>query len=188
VPQNLDLTKRSRATQDEILEAFRDRLRDACPGCNDQTCFLSDQPIPSIIPAGGGHCITIAAGGGSYDQRLFSNGGHENLNEDFQVIISALVKINIDRIPQAERALLAEDRGLLAVWKLNLLRYLILADPDLGLESQHWEPAKDDRPLCRDLPRPLHCSEPADVPGHPGWIGFHLTFSVSFDWDLYLDG
>jgi hypothetical protein len=184
VPQTLDLTKRGYATQDEILEAFRDRLREACPGCTDLTCFISDQPIPIIIP-GGSHCVTIAAGKGSFDQQMFANAGHACLNEDTQIIISPLIQINLDRVPQSERALIASDRGLVKVWKRNILRTLILADPDLGRQSQHWEPAKGDRPLCRDQIRPLYVSEPADVPGHSGWTGLHITFSVSFDWDLY---
>jgi len=138
-----------------------------------------------MIPAGGGHCVTIAAGDGSFDQSMFNGGGHSTLNEDSTVIITAMVKINIDRIPQADRALLASDRGLIKVWKLNLLKSLLIADSALGARSQAWEPADGNKPLCRDQIRPLTASAPADVPGHDGWIGFHLPFAVSFDWDLY---
>jgi hypothetical protein len=185
MPQLLDLSKRRWATKSEVLGAFRDRLIEACPGCNSQTCFISDQPTPLFIPAGGGHCVTVAAGKGSFDQRLFSGGGHSTLNEDFSVIITPMIRIDLDRIPQAERALLANDRGLVKVWQRNILRVLLMADPDLGEESQAWEPSVGDRPLCRDQIRPLNVTEPADVPDQPGWIGMHLTFSASFDWDLY---
>jgi hypothetical protein len=37
---------RSRATQDEILIAIRDRLRAAFDVLNDSNCFVTDQPIP----------------------------------------------------------------------------------------------------------------------------------------------
>ncbi len=185
MPQTLDLSKRKYATQAEVLGAFRDRLRAACPGCNDQTCFVSDQPVPIVIPAGGGLCVTVALGDGSYNQSLFNGAGHTALNEDSQVIVTVMINSMIDRIPAADRALLSDDRGLISVVKRNALRALLVYSPELGRASQNWEPAVGDRPLCRDQIRPLRCSAPADVPDNPGWIGLQITFSASFDWELY---
>lgn len=184
MPQNIDNSKRRWATQDEVLVAFRDQLR-TLDGLNDQTCFISDQPIPVALPAGGGHCVTIAPGAGTFDQSLFNGGGHSVLNEDSQVIVTILVHSQIDRYPQAERALLAEDRGLITRWKRAVLRCLLVADPNLGELSQAWEPASGDRPLCRNQIRPLSATAPADVPNWPGWTGLQITFSASFDWELY---
>jgi hypothetical protein len=179
----LDYSKRSRSTQPDILVAFRDRLISAVPGCTDLTCFISDQPIPAMIP-GGGSCVTVSIGEGVFDQQLFTGGGAATLCEEFQVVITAMTQVVLDRIPQAERALLEDDRGLLVKWKVALLRALLLEDYTLGLDSKPWEPAIDDQPLCRELIRPVHSSAPGDIPNKPGWIGFQLTFSTSFDWDL----
>ncbi len=184
MPQNLDLTKRRWATQSEILVAFRDRLR-TVDGLNDQTCFITDSPIPPMLPAGGGHCVTVSLGAGSFDQSLFSAGGHSVLNEDSQVVVTILAQTRIDRAPQAERALLADDRGLITRWKRSVLRALLVSDPTLGQSSQAWEPASGNRPLCRDQIRPLSCSAPSDVPEWAGWTGLQIVFSASFDWELY---
>lgn len=183
MPQNLDFSKRSRATQKDILIAFRDRLVEACPGCTDLTCFISDQPIPASIP-GGGSCVTVSIGDGVFDQQLFIGGGASTLCEESQIIVTVMSQVVLDRIPQAERALVDDDRGLLSSWKRGILRALLLADPELGNESKPWEPAKGDRPLCRDQIRPNTASAPADLPGKLGWIGFQIPFAVSFDWDL----
>lgn len=182
MPQTLDYSKRSRTTQADILIAFRDRLRDACPGCTDLSCFICDQPIPESIP-GAGHCVTVSIGEGSFDHQLFSAGA-ATLNEDSQVIITVLTQIVLDRIPQAERALLDESRGLLANWKYQILRTLLLADPDSGNNSRPWEPASGDKPLLRNQIFPTNAPSPADVPGKAGWIGMQLPFAVSFDWEL----
>ena len=184
MPQNIDNSKRRWATQDEILVAFRDRLR-TVEGLNDQTCFIADSPIPLMLPAGGGHCVTVSLGAGSFDQSLFNGGGHSTLNEDSQVVITILVQTKIDRVPQAERALIADDRGLISRWKRAILRSLLVADPNLGQLSQAWEPVSGDRPLCRDQIRPLNCTAPSDVPDFPGWTGLQIVFSASFDWELY---
>ena len=182
MPQTLDYLLRSRATQADILIAFRDRLRMACPGCTDLSCFISDQPMPAFIPAGG-HCVTISIGDGIFDQKLFTGGGSSTLNEDSQVVITVMHQIVIDRIPQAEAVLTDECRGLLAFWKFQVLRTLLLADPDEA-DSKPWEPAIGDKPLCREHIRPVHTSAPGEVPGKPSWYGFNITFAVSFDWDL----
>lgn len=184
MPQDIDNSKRRWATQDEVLAAFRDRLR-TLDGLSDQTCFVSDSPIPLVLPAGGGHCVTVSAGAGSYDQSLFSGGGHSTLNEDSQVIVTAMVHCAIDRVPQAERAMLDPSRGLLTRWKRSILRCLLVVDPNLRELSQAWEPAVGDRPLCRDQIRPLRVTPPSDVPEFPGWIAVQIVFSASFDWDLY---
>lgn len=183
MPQTLDYSKRSRSTQADILVAFRDRLLEFCPGCTDLTCFISDQPMPAIIP-GGGHCVTVSIGDGVFDQSLFTGGGASTLCEESQIVVTILTQITLDRIPQAERALLEDDRGLLVRWKFSILRALLLDDPNQGNDSKPWEPALGDKPLCRDLIRPTVATSPQDVPGKPGWIGFQITFAVSFDWDL----
>lgn len=183
MPQTLDYSKRSRTTQADILVAFRDRLRAACPGCNDLTCFICDQPIPQSIP-GAGTCVTISMGDGTFDQQLFLGAGAATLNEETQIIISVLTQIVLDRIPQAERALLDTSRGLVAQWKYQILRTILLADPDDGAASKPWEPASGDKPLLRDQIRPIVATAPADVPGKPGWIGAQINFAISFDWEL----
>lgn len=181
--QILDYSKRNTATQADILIAFRDRLITDCPGLTDLSCFISDQPIPNSIP-GGGYCVTVSMGDGTFDQQLFLGAGAVTLCEESQIIVTVLSQIVLDRIPQAEKAMLDEDRGLVANWKRNILRTLLLNDPSAGPESKPWEPAKGDKPLCRNFPRPTHASSPGDVPGKAGWIGCQITFAVDFDWDL----
>jgi len=185
MPQVIDRTKRGYARQEDILAAFRDRLRVACEECDEMTCFISDQPIPVSIPAGGGHCLTVSIGNGSFDQSLFAGGGHAALNEDSEIIVTIMIRISLDRVPQAERALISLDRGIISRWKRDVLKALLLSDPNLGAASQPWEPLIGDKPLCREQIRPVTATSPADVPGHQGWVGMQIAFAVSFDWELY---
>jgi hypothetical protein len=178
-------TLRRFADQSEILSAIRDRLKAVCPGCaQDKHCFVSDQAIPddSIWPSVS-HFVTVSTGPGSFDQSLFSGGGARTLNEDSQIVVTVLVQMNLDRIPSGEQRLLHDKRGLLSVWKKNILTSLLLSDVT-DPTSKAWEPTIETRPLLRNQLRPLHASEPADATRGMGWCGLSITFSCSFDWNL----
>lgn len=71
---------RSRATQDEILIAIRDRLRSAIDVLNDSNCFVTDQPIPWHMPKGA-YCVTVAPGEGTFPTEFFEGGGNATLTE-----------------------------------------------------------------------------------------------------------
>jgi len=178
-------TLRRHATQEEILSAIRDRIRAVIPDCAEHKhCFVSDQPIPddSIWPSVS-HFVTVAVGAGSFDQSLFTGGGHRTLNEDLQIIVTPVVQMNLDRLPMGEQRLLHARRGMSA-WKRNLLSGLLLLDPEDPENARTWEPVIDERPLLRSPLRPIKSSEPAEAPGREGWFGMHLLFSCSFDWKL----
>jgi hypothetical protein len=184
----MDPKLRRHATQDEILTAIRDRIRDTVPDCAEpKHCFISDQPIPdgSIFPTVS-HFVTVSAGRGSFDQSLFTGGGHRTCNEDLQVILTPIVQMNLDRLPAGEQRLLHAKRGM-SVWKRNLLSAMLLEDPEDPNNSRAWEPVVDQRPLLRSQLRPLNSTEVADVPGGLGHYGIHLTFSCSFDWKLGIE-
>ena len=105
-----------------ILETFRDRLRDVCPGCaKPNQCFLSDQPVPEdeIFPSVS-HFVTISFGAASFDQSLFNGGGVRTLNQDCQIVFTPIVQMNLDRLPSSEKRLLHISRGL-ATWEQNIL-------------------------------------------------------------------
>lgn len=175
------------ATKSEILETFRNRLRDVCPGCaKPNQCFLSDQPVPEdeIFPSIS-HFVTISFGAASFDQGLFNGGGVRTLNQDCQIIFTPIVQMNLDRLPSSEKRLLHISRGL-ATWEQNILSSILLDNPNSPNSYKPWDPMVGDRPLLRNQPRPLHTSDPFDVPGRLGYAGISITFSVSFDWHLGL--
>lgn len=181
-------TLRRHATQEEILSAIRDRIRSVIPDCAEfKHCFISDQPVPdnSVFPTVS-HFVTVSAGAGSFDQSLFTGGGHRTCNEDLQIIITPIVQMNLDRLPAGEQRLLHARRGL-SVWKRNLLSALLLEDASDPTNSRPWEPVVGDRPLLRSPLRPLNSTGVADIPGGLGLCGIHLTFSCSFDWKLGIE-
>lgn len=182
MPQNLDYTKTKQSTHEEVMIAIRNRLRAAVPGLNDRTCFLSDQPVPAAFH-GGGYCVTISPGPGTFPPEYQSGGGWTTLTEEATIIVTPMIQINLDRVPQAERALLAGDRGLLSLWKYRILRVLMKADPD-STTSKQWEPAIGDRPLLRNSLLVVSASAPADIPDRDGWIGMQIVFRATWDWDL----
>jgi hypothetical protein len=181
-------TLRRYATQDEILVAIRDRIREVVPDCaQDKHCFIADQPIPAgaIFPTVS-HFVTIAVGAGSFDQALFTGGGHRTCNEDLQIIVTPIVQMNLDRLPAGEQRLLHARRGM-SIWKRNLLSALLLDNAEDPTNPKIWEPVVSQRPLLRSPLRPLHSTEVADVPGGLGHYGMHLTFGCSFDWKLGIE-
>lgn len=176
------------ATQDEILVAIRDRIREVVPDCaQEKHCFITDQPIPasSIFPTVS-HFVTVAVGAGSFNQTLFTGGGHRTCNEDLQIIVTPIIQMNLDRLPAGEQRLLHARRGM-SIWKRNLLSALLLWDAEDPMNPKCWEPVVDQRPLLRNSLRPLHSSEVADAPGGLGHYGMHLTFGCSFDWKLGIE-
>jgi len=201
---------RSRATQDDILLAFADRLREH-PLLNEQNVVVSDQSVPEDMP-GGAFCVTVAPGPGEFPLELTSAASHAQATEDGSVIIGIYTKIVKDRKGRREFALFGRRSQLastpdevrkpaLTTWKRDILKLLMVDGPAFQAEEldeddnpvplynfgvQAWEPASAAGvPLCRDIPSPRRVTAALDVPGFPGWIGIQLTFSISWDWELY---
>jgi hypothetical protein len=195
---------RSRATQDDILLAFADRLRTHSL-LNPQTVVVSDQAVPEDMP-GGGFCVVVAPGPGEFPGELTAAAHHSQVTEDGSVVVGIYTKILRDRKGRREFALfgrrvqnpasdVAESgRPSLIVWKREILKLLMVGEPTLqsspgtAIDTMRavWEP--DDGtgiPLLRDMPRPVRSTGVLDVPGFPGWIGLQITFSIAWDWDLY---
>lgn len=79
-------------------------------------------------------------------------------------------------------------------WKHELLKLLAVGEPTLAdainiplnTYRHYWEPVDEQgHPLLREPPKPVSCTGVLDVPGFDGWIGFQLTLSLAWDWDLY---
>lgn len=164
-----------------ILSAFAARLREH-DNLNEQTVVISDLPTPAIMP-GGGWCVAVSPGGG----RFGDQSQHTQLTTTARVCVGIFVRKNLDRPGRAEAALVSSEGSLLE-WQEEILQLLTVADTSKASYSNAWEPAANGRPLCRSIPFPSDYSEPGEVPEHAGWIGIHLFFSVSFDWDLYGNG
>ena len=173
---------RSRATQDEILVAIRDRLRTAIDVLNDSNCFVTDQPIPLHMP-GGAYCVTVTPGEGTFPFEFFVGGGNATLTEQGSVIITPMVCMKLDRPFRSEQALLLPDRGLLW-WKRAILQALLVWDPS-NFPGPSWEVTDPNgRPLLRSELQPIRASAPADVPDHGGWLGMQMIFAMQWDWEM----
>jgi hypothetical protein len=173
--------QRSRAVQKDILLSYSARLQEI-DGLNSANVVISDQPIPFIMP-NGELCIAVAMGPGAFPEQLWGAAHHHTATEDGSVIVGIYKRVNLDRTGRAEVALTGDKQ--MFDWKRTILKYLCVAEPEIGIGSQPWEPSKEGRPLCRDIPRPVRATDVLDVPNHKGWIGLQLTFSCTWDWELY---
>lgn len=174
--QNLDATLRGATTQDKILDAIVDRLRESVDVYNDQNCWVSDDPIPLSHPGGEEFC-TVSFGDGIFPPEFFTGGGELTLVEMGSIVIAPTIRQTGDRPRRKARRIAtdSENRNLL-YRKLQILKSLFKND---------WEPAFETQPLLRDLPNPTRCSSPAEVMvGEIKMIQFRLTISTVFDWDL----
>jgi hypothetical protein len=177
--QSLDPSLRGPVTQDLILIAFVDRLRDQIGEYNDQNCWETDDPIPLSHPGGNEFC-TVSFGDGQFPGEFFAGGGSDTLTEAGSVIIAPTVPLQGDRPRRRRRRLVGEiddpDKRTLLERKREILKALFASD---------WEPASDDQPLLRDLPSPVACSAPAEVTvGEALMLQMRISIQTVFDWDI----
>ncbi len=179
-------TKRNRAEQDEVLEAFAARLREH-PLLNTATVVVDDQPVPVAFPHGG-YLMVVAPGAGEFPHNIWADSHHASATEDSSVIIGIYAQSFKGKLGNKQELLTSRKPGKpsLLQWKRAALKLLCVSDELNAIGEPHiWEPAIGDRPLLRDLPQPVRCTAPMDVPDHAGWYGIQLTFSCTWDWDLY---
>lgn len=174
--------RRSRATQDEVLRGFADRLAQI-PDMNKETVVISDQPVPMLMPQGGIGLI-VAPGDSSFDV----GAAHGEAFRDLSGVIVGIYILNRrDRPGRSESRIVAKNS--LLWWKRTVLSFLALENPQLGASSKPWEPTRtvgqDQIPLLRSIPVPTKATSPRDVPDHDSWIGMQIYYQVEFDWDLY---
>ncbi len=175
-----DNTRRSRASQIEILKAFVDRLQEI-DNLNDQNVVVSDQSIPKQTPPTGGKLfITVSYGDGD-----FPNGRNQEFTENSSLVVAIYTVSKKDKAGRAEAKLLLDDS--LTAYKGKVLSKLLVGNPSLGRDSPPWEPTRvtDGKrvPMLREPATPLRCTAPLDAWGD--WIGIQISFRVVFDWDLY---
>lgn len=176
MPVAFNAALRTGTTQDAILDAFAVRLR-AIPTLNIGLVVVTDQPVPFIMPHGK-ICLSVSGGDGIFPVGPWSGGGAAIGTELSSVVVGIYMVAMLDRPGRAEVA-----QNSLLGWKRKVLAYLTKEDPHLT-RSQAWEPIVNAKPLLRSQPVPRSSTGTLEVPGHAGWIGLQITFSVDFDWDL----
>lgn len=183
------ITSRRRADQDEILQAFVDRLREH-PLLNTANVVVSDQavPVPEAFSSGK-FLISVSAGAGEYPHLMWSGGHHATATEDGSVIIGIYAQSVKDRYGRKDAALLKGKPSApsLLEWKRTVLKQLTVSDEETVTDQkQAWEPSDDlQQALLRDQPQPVRSTAVLDVPNMEGWIGLQITFTCTWDWDLY---
>lgn len=184
----INLNRRSRATQEDILNAFAERLRQVYDPLNERNVVVDDQAIPAITPPGRFY-ITISPGEGQFDKSLWETNGHATANEEGTIVVCCMSVNRRDPAGRSSQALLGTD-GLLP-WKRKILAAYAVEYPNLRHISPPWEPMKLDVeadeifPLLRNPPRPVHVTSISDVTECEGWRAFQIAYSCSWDWDLY---
>jgi hypothetical protein len=162
--------RRSRATQDEVLRGFADRLAQI-PDMNKETVVISDQPVPMLMPQGG-IGLVVAPGDSSFDV----GAAHAEAFRDLSGVIVGIYILNRrDRPGRSESRIVAKNS--LLWWKRTVLSFL-------ALENTRTV-GQDQIPLLRSIPVPTKATSPRDVPDHDSWIGMQIYYQVEFDWDLY---
>lgn len=177
-----DATRRDRTTQDTVLRLFAERLGQI-PDMNTQSVVVDEQPIPRIFP-GGGMSLVVCPGDGRFQ---IGSAHDRNWTEDAIVIVGIFILNRRDRPGRAESRIL--NTFSLSYWKRRVMAYLACETPSDGESCKPWEPvinvSGSQIPILRNVPTPVYASAPADVAGHPSWIGMQIHYRVVFDWDLY---
>jgi len=161
-------------TQDKVLEAIAQRLRNKVEEFNDAgVCFFSDQQFPLKPPPGDLFC-TVAAGDGVFPEDKFSGGGDDTLTENSTVDITVFRKALSQQPGKMDEALLSSEKGLIKRFKPRILRAMF---------KDAWDPVDGDGvELLRDYLFPIRAERPNTW--REQYVYLRLTIGANFDWSL----
>src|SRR5688500_7165149 len=109
-------------TQADVLLAFQARLIEAVDGLTADSCFVTDEPMPvELLAVCQPRMVTVCVGPSIYDQPAFTGAGFHDLAERCRVMVTLYQQTREDRIGHAHNALLSDDRGIIAVFKRDIL-------------------------------------------------------------------
>lgn len=182
----IDRSRRSRATQIDILNAYAERLREI-RGLSEQNVVVSDQATPKQAPTGGRIHVTVAFNDGTFD--VGEAASHAIATENANLFVSFYQCLRLDKTGRSEAKLLGGDA--LLIYKQRILSKLLVDDPSKGTSSNTWEPMRIETngssrvrvPLLRDMPILKRSHGPFDA--WKEWVGIRLAWEINFDWDLY---
>lgn len=162
----------SSTKQSAVLIAIRDRLINQIAKLNDSTCFLSLRPVPPQKP-GSVHneFVTICPMDSQFNESVFEGAGAAALEENAGVIVTIFSRIKLDRNEHATQALTNATRGLLSIWKPDVLAALTEHNLTDGVSE-----------ILDNLLMPRSCQSPDT--GDEGLIGLSIYFDTDFDWEL----
>lgn len=139
---------------------------------NDQTCFITARPIPSVEVSEEMFC-TVCPDSSQFDQGMPDGGASWQICENSVFRVTAFTKIALDQMEHETIAFLDGDRGLL-VLKKRLLQCLA--------GQQLYSPAGN--PLLLECLRPAHCRHEENRQDMDDFSSFGLSFEGRFFWDL----
>lgn len=159
-----------------ILEVIQRQLLEKLPGFTEETCFISDDPVPLTAPAD--TFITIWTGDTDFPEEYFSGGGTDQLTEAAPIVVTAYRRALADPPNVAQNVIADHEEGLLGYYKPALLRALL---------KDEWSPTFDGAELLRDQLRPTGTNGPRSVPfeqSDGSYWGLGIAFALLWDWEL----
>jgi hypothetical protein len=170
------------STEIEILEAIRDRLRDKRPEFTEKTCFISDTPIPDIIPFGD-LGVTICDGGSQYVEGTYMGAGPNALDTESTILITILQQCALDTPGRTEQALVNHSKGVLPWRKIILNALLVSDDQNCEGHRDQWVTEVDGYDILREGgPIPRGWSPPRyERLADRTYLTTTLTLTVNYD-------
>lgn len=171
-----------KADPEDILVSIVERLIDQIDQATDDSCYVTDQPMPIAMPSGR-YILTVSLGDGNFPVEYFAGGGHDTITEQVSIVVSAIVAHQQDRPHRRHRRTgLDPNRNTddttpnLMYWRRSILKAL-LPDPS------EWEINKNGEPLLRDQLSPSSTIGPRDVRiGDAMCSAIQISFTTLFDW------
>lgn len=163
----------SRISTDQatVLQAVVDRIAATVDQFGTSNCVIAEETEP-IAEYEGNLLCCVSPMAGKFPEDWTIGGGAEQCHEETGVIISVWSRIQLDRKNRTKAALLKEHRGLLPIKKAVLKS---LCGHDLA--------DSDGNNLLTSLMAPLNSKHQRRT-GDGKFIGFALSFSTDFLWDL----
>ena len=169
---------RQYATQEQVVNAIRARLIDKVPEFHENTCFVTDEPVPATGYPHAQIFATVSIGDGTFPPEFFAGGGDGQVTENGTVVITTFSQLRTDNTGEITQAGFGAEKGLISRFKPAILAALLKDD---------WEPVADKNELLRNQLYPVSCSRVGSAPisqGSQSYLNFSITFGTDFDWQL----
>jgi len=169
----------------DIMEAVRARLRSKHVEFTAKTCFLSDTPIPPVMPFSD-FAVTIVNGGTSYDENTYMGAGPNALDNQLTLLITIIKLCALDTPGRTEDALIHHSRGILPYRKTILNALLVSDDQYCEGHKDQWVMEVDDYQVLRERgPIPRGWTPPRyEVMNDRTYLTTTLTLTMNFDQEL----
>lgn len=169
----------AKVTQENVLMAFLDRIRDKIEDANQHNSWLDDNlQLPEQLPQKFGYAV--AAGPSQYDTETQETVC--DVFEESSVLVSVFTSVTTDHVRHLEDVI-AKSKISILKQKSKVLRAIIRASDEPN-NFMRWMPTNENGDwMLTELPKIQAATAPTKLQSHP-MIELTMTFKAKFNVEI----